>query len=60
MNELPRGARPDARPGANLPEYSVSDLSAAIKRTLEGAYGYVRLRGEISPVLGSLLFRAQG
>ena len=52
VNELPRGARPDARPGANLPEYSVSDLSAAIKRTLEGAYGYVRLRGEISGFRG--------
>jgi len=36
----------------NLPEFSVSELSAAIKRTLEGAYGYVRLRGEISGFRG--------
>ena len=39
--------------GANLPEFSVSELSYAIKRTLEGAYGYVRLRGEISGFRGA-------
>ena len=39
--------------GANLPEFSVSELSSAIKRTLEGAYGYVRLRGEISGFRGA-------
>lgn len=42
-----------ARQGANLPEFSVSELSTAIKRTLEGAYGYVRLRGEISGFRGA-------
>src|SRR5262245_35142219 len=42
-----------ARPGANLPEFSVSELSYAIKRTLEGAYGYVRLKGEISGFRGA-------
>jgi exodeoxyribonuclease VII large subunit len=42
-----------AQPGANLPEFSVSELSAAIKRTLEGNYGYVRLRGEISGFRGA-------
>ncbi|MDX2202832.1 MAG: exodeoxyribonuclease VII large subunit [Hyphomicrobiaceae bacterium] len=42
-----------ARPGANSPEYSVSELSSAIKRTLEQAYGYVRLRGEISGFRGA-------
>ena len=31
----------------------MSELSAAIKRTLEGAYGYVRLRGEISGFRGA-------
>jgi exodeoxyribonuclease VII large subunit len=51
--ELARAARPDAGVGANLPEYSVSELSSAIKRTLEGAYGYVRLRGEISGFRGA-------
>src|SRR2546422_480465 len=39
--------------GANAPEFSVSELSAAVKRTLEGAYGYVRLRGEISGFKGA-------
>src|SRR6185295_3493832 len=42
-----------ARQGTNLPEFSVSELSSAIKRTLEGSYGYVRLRGEISGFRGA-------
>lgn len=33
---------------SNLQEYSVSGLSFALKRTLEDAYGLVRVRGEIS------------
>ncbi|HJU33392.1 MAG TPA: exodeoxyribonuclease VII large subunit [Hyphomicrobiaceae bacterium] len=53
MAELIRATRQDAERGANLPEYSVSELSSAIKRTLEGAYGYVRLRGEISGFRGA-------
>jgi exodeoxyribonuclease VII large subunit len=32
----------------NVPVYSVSELSGALKRTIEQAYGYVRVRGEIS------------
>jgi exodeoxyribonuclease VII large subunit len=39
-------AEPSLR--ANLPEYSVSELSAALKRTIEQSYSYVRVRGEIS------------
>jgi exodeoxyribonuclease VII large subunit len=34
----------------NTPAYSVSELAFALKRTLEDAYGFVRLRGEISKV----------
>ncbi len=34
----------------NAKAYSVSELSFALKRTLEEAYGYVRLRGELSKV----------
>ncbi|ABI63196.1 exodeoxyribonuclease VII large subunit [Granulibacter bethesdensis] len=34
----------------NIPEYSVSDLSGTIKRTLEGAFGRVRVRGELTEV----------
>jgi len=42
----------ETRPGANAPEYSVSELSGAIKRALEEGFGYVRLRGEISGFRG--------
>ncbi len=38
--------------GANAPEFSVSELSGAIKRALEDGFGYVRLRGEISGYRG--------
>ena len=41
-----------SRPGANMAELTVSDLSAAIKRTLEDGFGFVRLRGEISGYRG--------
>src|SRR5262245_8344266 len=41
------------RQGTNLPEFSVSELSSAVKATLERAYGYVRLRGEISGFRGT-------
>src|ERR1700746_1944150 len=37
-------------PRLNLPELTVSDLSAALKRTIEDAYGYVRVRGELGKV----------
>jgi exodeoxyribonuclease VII large subunit len=39
-------------PRVNLPEWSVSELSAALKRTVEDAYGFVRVRGEISGYRG--------
>ena len=41
-----------ARSSSNAAEYSVSELSSAIKRTLEDGFGYVRLRGEISGFRG--------
>src|ERR1700728_1568576 len=37
-------------PRLNLPELSVSELSAALKRTIEDAYGFVRVRGELGKV----------
>jgi exodeoxyribonuclease VII large subunit len=37
----------------NVVEWSVSELSAALKRTVEDAYGYVRVRGEISGFKGA-------
>jgi len=36
----------------NLFEWTVSELSAALKRTVEDAYGYVRVRGEVSGFKG--------
>lgn len=33
---------------SNLPEYTVSQISSALKRTVEGAFSRVRIRGEIS------------
>src|ERR1041385_6909252 len=35
-------------PRPNLPEYSVSEISAALKRTVEDSFRFVRVRGEIS------------
>jgi len=37
-------------PRLNLPELTVSELSTALKRTIEEAYGYVRVRGELGKV----------
>jgi exodeoxyribonuclease VII large subunit len=36
--------------GANAQAYTVSELAFALKRTIEDAYGFVRLRGELSKV----------
>ena len=40
----------EAAPKGNLPEYSVSELSSRLKRTVEDAYPFVRVRGEVSRV----------
>lgn len=40
------------KPSGNTPEFSVSELSGAIKRALEDGFGYVRLKGEISGYRG--------
>jgi exodeoxyribonuclease VII large subunit len=42
------GEAPPAVPGSNLPEYTVSELSLALKRSIEDGFGHVRVRGEIS------------
>src|SRR3546814_3508976 len=41
------GAHPGSGPG-NVPEFTVSEISLAVKRTLEGTFERVRVRGEIS------------
>src|SRR6266446_3328565 len=48
MNDLPLAAPPASGPGSNLPEYTVSELSLALKRSIEDGFGQVRVRGEIS------------
>jgi exodeoxyribonuclease VII large subunit len=49
---------PDGR--GNLRDYTVSELSAAVKRVVEGEFGLVRVRGEIGrvsrPASGHLYF----
>ena len=47
MSEIPADSAP-----SNAPEWSVSELSQALKRTVEDAFGYVRVRGEISGYRG--------
>jgi exodeoxyribonuclease VII large subunit len=42
-----------AEPAANTFEYTVSEISAAVRRTVEDAFGYVRVRGEISGYKGT-------
>ena len=41
------GGRPVAETAHNIREYSVGEISQAVKRTLEGAFGHVRVRGEV-------------
>jgi hypothetical protein len=35
-------------PVSNVPKYTVSEISGAAKCTLEGDFGHVRVRGEIT------------
>ena len=37
-----------ATPRSNLAEYTVSEISQALKRSIEENFGYVRVRGEVS------------
>ncbi|MBV1838091.1 exodeoxyribonuclease VII large subunit [Acetobacter estunensis] len=39
---------PATSPFGNVPEYSVSEISGAIRQTLESTFGRVRVRGEIT------------
>jgi exodeoxyribonuclease VII large subunit len=38
----------EPQPPGNTPEYSVSEIAGALKRTVETAFGQVRVRGELS------------
>src|SRR6516165_7291228 len=51
MTDLSPAPAPGAdAPGENARAYSVSELAFALKRTIEDAFGFVRLRGELSKV----------
>lgn len=39
---------PEAQPASNAPEFSVSEIAQAVKRTVETTFDRVRIRGEIS------------
>ncbi len=40
----------DPRQGQNSPEFTVTELSGAIKRVIEGEFAHVRIRGEVGRV----------
>ncbi|MCP5084428.1 MAG: exodeoxyribonuclease VII large subunit [Alphaproteobacteria bacterium] len=40
----------DPAPGQNAPEFSVSEISGAVKRMIEGEFDHVRIRGEVGRV----------
>ncbi len=40
----------DPTPGQNMPEYTVTEVSGAVKRTLEDSFGRIRVRGEVGRV----------
>ncbi len=50
----------DAAPASNGPEYTVSELSGAVKKVIEGEFGLIRVRGEVGrvsrPASGHLYF----
>jgi exodeoxyribonuclease VII large subunit len=55
LEEIPESMVPMAATEAliNAPEFTVSELSSALRRTVEDAYGHVRVRGEITGFRGA-------
>ena len=47
-DDAPAGLLAKVAPGDNSPALTVSELSGALRRTIETAFGQVRVRGEIS------------
>ncbi len=41
---------PEEGAGNNAPEFSVSEISGAVKKTIEGGFSHVRVRGEVGRV----------
>ncbi|MBO0903017.1 exodeoxyribonuclease VII large subunit [Jiella sonneratiae] len=42
----------ESSPASNVAEYTVSEISGALKRTVEDSFGHVRIRGEVSGYRG--------
>lgn len=40
----------DPEQAGNAPEFTVSEISGAVKRTIEGEFGFVRVKGEVGRV----------
>lgn len=40
----------DETPASNAPEFTVSEISGAVKKSIEGEFGHVRVRGEVGRV----------
>ena len=51
MSDLFEDEAANDGPGSNAHEYSVAEISGAIKKTLEGQFGRVRVRGEVGRTL---------
>ena len=41
----------DEPQATNAPEFTVSELTGSVKKTLEGTFGRVRVRGEVGRVM---------
>ncbi|SDI36699.1 exodeoxyribonuclease VII large subunit [Alloyangia pacifica] len=41
---------PEGAGDGNMPEFTVSELSGAVKRVIEGEFGFVRVRGELGRI----------
>ncbi|MFS4580454.1 exodeoxyribonuclease VII large subunit [Phaeobacter sp. C3_T13_0] len=50
MSDLFDDPTPDTNPGQNAPEFTVSEISGEVKRTLEGSFGRIRVKGEVGRV----------
>lgn len=46
MDDLIEDAGPDTNPG-NAPEFTVSEISGAVKRSIEAGFSHIRVRGEV-------------
>lgn len=60
MPEISENTDADTDTGRNMPYFTVAELSGAIKKTIEGQFEFVRVRGEISrpstPASGHVYF----